>query len=153
LKNAELGLQVDIGESTAGNADRWRGFSRIIGIAMNTGLHLRYIGYIAITILWALAEWMTDGQYRVWFILFGGSLGFGIGLGTESFRATDEILSVKIISRATLYVVPLVFCDSLLLLINSLRTNSFIILLISIYMILSQMICIFFILYSDKQKN
>jgi hypothetical protein len=122
-------------------------------MTMSRKLHLRYIVYITIVILWALAEWMTEGQYRVWFILFGVSWGFGIGLGIESFRAIEEIPSLKIISRATLYIVPLGFCDSLLLLINSLKTDSFITLLISIYMILSQIICIFLILHSDKQKD
>jgi hypothetical protein len=45
-------------------------------MTMSRKLHLRYIVYITIVILWALAEWMTEGQYRVWFILIRRKLGF-----------------------------------------------------------------------------
>ena len=111
----------------------------------STGLRLRYLVYVLIVVLWTLVEWMTGGRYRVWFIMFGASLGFGIGLGTETFRANEEVLSFKQISLSALYAVPLGFCDSLLLFVNSFKINSFILLLISIYMILSQILIIVFL--------
>lgn len=111
----------------------------------NTRLCLRYLVYVLIVILWTLAEWVTGGQYRVWLVLFGGSLGFGIGLGIETFRTNEEELSIKLISRATLYVVPLAFCDSLLLLMDGYRVNSYMLIWASIYMTASQILLLIFI--------
>lgn len=97
-------------------------------------------GYIALTCLLTLFEFVTSGHYRKWVILYGGIGGWCFGLGMETLNRKDkiEVYNIGLISQSVLYVVPLVFSDSLLLLVNAIRTGPIWLLFAALYMVLMQ---------------
>jgi len=105
-------------------------------------LRNRFLGYIALTCLLTLFEFMTAGQYRKWVILCGIIGGWCYGLGMEvllrNLKNEIEVYNIGLISRSVLYVVPLVFSDSLLLFVNAIRSNSIWLLFSALYMVVMQ---------------
>ena len=72
--------------------------------------------FTLLVFVWVLAEALTSGKFRLQFIIVGSLVGFSIGLSREIASADGEMADIlpRAVARAALYVIPLAFCDSIL---------------------------------------
>lgn len=86
---------------------------------------LLLVGYSIGVIAWTLCESVTGGKYRAILLAWGVLVGVIVGAAIESRACAESTagshtsFSARVLSRASIYVLPLVFSDSILVLTHT----------------------------------